>query len=319
MSATRCISCGAAYLAVLLGSACGPDVTRRACMNGSATSSLVTNAAVLRLDVYGADAHCDGDDLAGGAGMTADLSRNFHGGQAITLDVPPGRHVLVITTFADSNATQVLGRGCTEATLTPGAQICFDLTLTPAADGGADAATPPDLAGCGALDTVSNCGACGALCSIGSDNTARACNGTACSYTCAAGYIDCNASVGRDTDGCECAGNGCCSGACQTVHSDGVAESFYDCAALDTYTQTEAMAACAAYTTAHGGTSANCRLSYANGESSSQKSIVCSDNNVPNGSPIQCYCWSFLQTGLVTVGRVEGNCFYPDDTSPAWH
>ena len=50
--------------------------------------------------------------------------------------MPPGPHAIVLTTFADSDGTQPLGVGCTEADLTAGSQICFDLTLGPAPDGG---------------------------------------------------------------------------------------------------------------------------------------------------------------------------------------
>ena len=51
---------------------------------------------------------------------------------------PPGRHALVLSTFADSDGTQLLGIGCTEADLSAGSQICFDLTIEPAPDGGDD-------------------------------------------------------------------------------------------------------------------------------------------------------------------------------------
>jgi hypothetical protein len=58
----------------------------------------------------------------------------------------------------------------------------------------------------------------------------------------------CNATTPPDTDGCECAAPGCCSGACQVVHSNGAGQSFYDCVAASTFNQTQATEACVAFT-----------------------------------------------------------------------
>ena len=100
---------------------------------------------MVRLDVYGANAHCVDGQLAAGAGAPI-LSHSYAQGQAITLDVPPGPHAIVLSTFADTDGTQLLGQGCTEADLSAGSQICFDLTIEPAPDGG------DDLSGAGLLD-----------------------------------------------------------------------------------------------------------------------------------------------------------------------
>ena len=57
-------------------------------------------------------------------------------------------------------------------------------------------------------DGVQNCGGCGQACAAGGTNGVKTngagCTGTTCLYTCQTGYLDCNASVGYDPDGCEC-------------------------------------------------------------------------------------------------------------------
>lgn len=123
-------------LAVACGG-CGDKVMHRACMGGAGggDNPLLTGAALLRLDVFGADAHCDGGLLAPGAGA-AIMSHSYARGEPITLDIPPGQRTLVLTTYADAAGTNLLGVGCTEADLTAGAQVCFDLTLVPAPDMG---------------------------------------------------------------------------------------------------------------------------------------------------------------------------------------
>ncbi len=153
---------------VLGATGCGQTATKRACTGGSGQSSLVTDAAMVRLDVYGASAHCaDAATLAAGAGAPT-MSRTFLQGQAITLDVPPGPHALVLSTFADTDGLQLLGVGCTEANVSAGSQICFDLTVQPAPDGGDDlsavsatCSTNPDSCGpgqfCNGLSCVPGC------------------------------------------------------------------------------------------------------------------------------------------------------------------
>ena len=111
-------------------------------MGGGADNPLVADAAMVRLDVYGANAHCADGMLAAGAGAPV-LSHSYAQGQAITLDVPPGPHALVLSTFADADGTQLIGVGCTEADLAAGSQICFDLTIVPAPDAGVDDLAAP--------------------------------------------------------------------------------------------------------------------------------------------------------------------------------
>ncbi len=51
-------------------------------------------------------------------------------------------------------------------------------------------------------NTTTDCAGCGNVCNL-TNAMAASCNGTTCSYTCNAGFTDCNAGVGIDTDGCE--------------------------------------------------------------------------------------------------------------------
>lgn len=118
-------------LVAVAASGCGPSATKRACMGGGGQSSLVTDAAMLRLDVYPPSAQCADGTLAAGGGSPV-LSHTYLQGQAISLDVPPGPHTLVLTTYADEAGTMALGQACTTTTLQAGSQICFDLSVVPA-------------------------------------------------------------------------------------------------------------------------------------------------------------------------------------------
>jgi hypothetical protein len=287
-------------------------------------SPLVSGAALLRLDVYAASVACTGASVADGSGMP-EMSHSFSAAEKISLQVPPGAYTLELTTFADAAGTVALGQGCTPATLSARAQICFDLTLS---------AVPPAMTmptfdgGCSEITSVTNCGACGTVCSIAADNSARLCANGACMYTCASDRFDCNQGTGADTDGCECPGNGCCNGtkaaatgSCQPMHSDGVGETYYDCAPLATYNNAEALAACTAFATAHGGSLADCESNDCPATKNSPIDyIVCSDGIV--GSGIPCYCWGY---GGPSKGNVDNadpdpaNCGCPDGTTwPTW-
>src|SRR5262249_54745687 len=111
-------------------------------------------------------------------------------------------------------------------------------------------------------------------------------------------------------NGCECAGSGCCaSGACQTLHDNGVGQQFDDCVAGGTYDQTQATEACAAFT----GDASQCHVSTT---CASGVSAVCSD-----GSSSACNCWVFGGSG---VGKVktnsQGNCNCSvHGNSPSWN
>jgi hypothetical protein len=117
--------------------------------------------------------------------------------------------------------------------------------------------------------------------------------------------MDCN---GVTTDGCECAGTMCCAGACQPVHSNGLAvfasypmgTTTYElnCQALgtpgtaSTYTQAMALAACGSWT----GAISLCEvLTFGSGMNAQM--MVCDFL----GSAPDCTCWTFTGPGAGTV------------------
>jgi hypothetical protein len=82
-----------------------------------------------------------------------------------------------------------------------------------------------------------NCGTCGNRCATGA--------------SCAAGSCACPTSIpvacGGNAGQC-CAGNGCCAGsACQTVHANGLGQSYYDCGSLNQHTPAQAQLAAQAW------------------------------------------------------------------------
>jgi hypothetical protein len=123
---------GRRHALVLLGlfTACAPGTAKQLCMSVGSVGPLVRGAALFRLDVYGAQARCSGASVAPGAGPPT-LSRTYGANDPISFEVPPGAHALVLTTFADAQASMPLGRGCVAANVSPGAQVCFNLTVAP--------------------------------------------------------------------------------------------------------------------------------------------------------------------------------------------
>jgi hypothetical protein len=228
--------------AVIALAACGSNVEKRACMKTGTSDVLVTDAALIRLDIYGQSARCSGSNVAAGAGAPL-MSHTFAKGAAITLDVPPGAHAIVLSTFADASGTVILGQGCADETLTPGAEVCFDLALVRVADmtvpddlstlpdlampppppdlaEGPDLAKPPVLCDAATglvctggttccnkqcVDTTSNvgnCGGCGNACDQTNSFGAQ-CSASTCVYTnCRTGYSDCDTTP-PNIGGCE--------------------------------------------------------------------------------------------------------------------
>jgi hypothetical protein len=163
------------------------------------------------------------------------------------------------------------------------------------AEGGGDS-------GCGPTTTITSCGTCGVTCDTLTGTAS--CNGRSCLYACSAGRSDCNAAQAPDTDGCECATPACCGTACQTTHSDGVGGSFYDCVPLSTYTQQEALAACAE----HAGSASFC------GVGACGSSLVVCDF----GSPLpDCTCWSY-ENRLAGHVFAAKSCYCPMSGDPRW-
>ena len=199
-------------------------------------------------------------------------------------------------------------------------------SATDAPDGAVDAPSdsavdaPPDAppvdGGCGPTNTATNCGACGNACNLTTSVGSPACNGTKCLYgTCNTGRSDCNAATAPDLDGCECATPSCCAGgACAITHDNGIGNAFYDCAALNTYDQTQAMEACVAQT----GNATLCTLASCIVDSGPTPMVVCSSGLVSN-----CTCWVYTggtTTGHLYKSNIANSCFCPFDTNSAsWH
>jgi hypothetical protein len=181
--------------------------------------------------------------------------------------------------------------------------------------------TPPNTNGCEtSLSSTSSCGACGQACST--QTGTPSCNGTRCSYACNAGRADCNASnPGANTDGCECQTPGCCAAACQTTHSTGIASpaTYYDCNATG-HGQTEAQAACTAFTGSAGACTASSVCCFAVG--------LCTSLTQPTTQSVcgsaggTCYCWQYAGPNPGTVRMVSAsNCVAvcSSGTDPAWN
>jgi hypothetical protein len=156
------------------------------------------------------------------------------------------------------------------------------------------------------LDTdPQNCGTCGNKCSA--PNATSTCNiGTCAIAQCSAGFVNCN---GVYADGCECAGTACCGAggtSCQTVHSNGLGQHYYDCQALDTFNQTQAMEACIA----SGGTANTCvQLQCISGQTTSD--VICNNSGAGN-----CDCWQY---DGAFAGHVNTSCQCPSGADPLWN
>lgn len=167
---------------------CADDTNQHSCAT-QVVGSLVTSAQMYKLDIYGSKATCNGNSVA--VAMQPEETRTFTKAQTINLEVSPGKHVLVLTTFADTNAKQPTGSACSEQKLSAGGKACFNLQVSPYC-----AATSVH---CGDLCCTENNGTCDASCNL----------------TCNDGFGDCN---GQLSDGCETTlastGQKVCNGAC---------------------------------------------------------------------------------------------------------
>ena len=181
------------------------------------------------------------------------------------------------------------------------------------ADGGADVTdeAPSDVQGpdsnCGELNATTNCGSCGATCAAAgpAQTSAQCCSGgvcpgspsgsgNSCQYSCSNGYLDCNASVAPNIDGCECHVPGatqsqCCTasgGDCPIRHNNGLTMfPFYDCVPAGTMDSQLAQEACIAYV---GTANANqCQMATGTPDASAPDSW-CSGSFTGD-----CVCWTF--------------------------
>jgi hypothetical protein len=152
------------------------------------------------------------------------------------------------------------------------------------ADTGGAASGDAGDPGCGPTNTTAQCGSCGTACDTTTGSPS--CNGTSCTYACNPGRSDCDLQA-PDTNGCECATPACCGGSCQTIHSDGVGQNFYDCNPLGTNTDAEATEACVAYALSVGGKASDCTDGW---NCQGQPYQVCF-NTYHSGVPE--YCWAY--------------------------
>jgi hypothetical protein len=139
---------------VFLATLGGCKVAAKTCPAMAAnTSSLLQQAAVVRLDIYGGGAQCKGDTLAPGAPAPTE-SQTVSAGKSLTIDVPAGHHVLLLSAFRDDAASVLLGSACTETNVVADQPACFDLKLAAVPDASmpfvaadmAGAGPGPDLA-----------------------------------------------------------------------------------------------------------------------------------------------------------------------------
>jgi hypothetical protein len=141
--------------------------------------SIAAGAVEVRLDVYGPNVHCYRNAVDHSAGVPQ-TSRTFGKSQRIELDIPPGAHTLVVTTYSDAGAAMPTGSSCVEQQIPAGALYCFSLQVTPLEVGCASAGVTRCPTGC--CDPINgNCSA-------------------ACAVTCDPGWADCNLDA---SDGCE--------------------------------------------------------------------------------------------------------------------
>jgi hypothetical protein len=157
-----------------------------------------------------------------------------------------------------------------------------------------DARTGDAGSPCGPTDTIQNCGACGRSCDS-SHSVPTGCDAGTCIYSgCSPGWSDCDRSP-PNSNGCECHSGGCCSGGtCQTAHSNGNGQTFYDCAAPATYNATQATEACTAFT----GNASQCTIAPAGACGATQG--VCSSGAT------KCLCWQYAGPAVGTMEQVTG-------------
>ena len=130
---------------------------------------------------------------------------------------------------------------------------------------------------------------------------------------CMPGHADC--SGGTD---CECATPACCNGACQTTHSNGEGQSFYDCTGQGTHNQTQAEEACAAFT----GSSGACKQSTSGGCNCLLLFCGASAQSMCGMAGSACHCWQYSGPN---AGKVESestsNCKAScgSGSDPSWN
>jgi len=216
---------------------------------------------------------------------------------------PPDTNGCETSTTTASNCG-ACGRACDTAHSTGPGCSGGNCTYTGCAKGYADCANAaPNTNGCeSSLSSTTTCGACNAACNT--KTGAASCNGTTCSYQCNSGLFDCNAGNAPDTDGCECATPGCCGTGCETTHSDGVGQSFYDCNAAGSYNGSQAQAACTAYT----GMASACTPSTVCCGLNVGICLGMTAHSVCGSTGGKCYCWQYQGPNQGKVESEGSSC-----------
>lgn len=208
-----------------LGHKCGPG---QQCLNGQcvcpAGQSLCGGTCV---DTANNPSHC------GSCGAICATGTVCIGSTCLNT-CPPGTTACngtCVSTVSDPNNCGSCGHACSAG------QVCVNGACAGSCPGGLTACS----GSCVDMNIdPSNCGTCGHICP-----TSQVCSSGTCTGSCPGGTVDCGG-------GC-CAGSACCGSSCQTVHSNGVGQSYYDCNALgqpgnpSTYSLTIATEARAAY------------------------------------------------------------------------
>jgi hypothetical protein len=109
-----------------------------------------------------------------------------------------------------------------------------------------------------------------------------------------------------NTNGCECATPGCCGTGCQTEHTNGTGQTFYDCNPKGTVTLQSAIEACMAYALTVGGNSNDCVGGWFC-PNPAQPIEVCFSSTA-NYNNCTNYCWIYLTSLAGHVQTCVGGC-----------
>jgi hypothetical protein len=127
--------------------AAGCPANNQKCMTVGGSNMIVADAALLKMEVWGAGVACVGNGVAASAGAPSQ-TMSFMKGQTVKLDIPPGQHTIVLLAYSDANGAVEIGSGCQQGDFSAGAQICINLSLTPVDAGMMDLSIPHDMALC---------------------------------------------------------------------------------------------------------------------------------------------------------------------------
>jgi hypothetical protein len=274
---------------------------------------------------YAADAaNCGGCGVACGTGTCVDGICQCEGATRCDGQTPVCRDVesdelncLGCGNVCPSGAT-CTPAGCDCAPLLECGAACVDPQTDEANCGGCVADGQGEVCAAGATCTAGACDCaplleCGAACvdpETDEANCGSCGNVCATDETCASGVCTCPETEPLTCGTACCAGNGCCSGdTCQTVHSNGLGQSYYDCNPLGTYTDTAAAAAASAWDSAAtlvpGNVIPGCPPSGCNGWSGAKGCAT--------------WCWDGAYAGHVLENDFGMNCVCATQLSPTWN